>query len=72
MLLGLSVYLLNFIVGKSKNSKLAQAWLTAHRSLLENNFSVVGKSHDPRLQCLLFHAAQDIQTFLNGLHSFGL
>ncbi|KAK2176989.1 hypothetical protein NP493_626g00016 [Ridgeia piscesae] len=42
MLLGLSVYLLNFIVGKSKNSKLAQAWLTAHRSLLENNFSVVG------------------------------
>ena len=43
MLAGLGVYFLNFLAGKAKNSKLAQAWLTAHKSLLEENFHIVGK-----------------------------
>ena len=43
MLTGLGVYFLNFLAGKAKNSKLAQAWLAAHRQLLEENFTVVGK-----------------------------
>lgn len=42
MLAGLGVYFLNFLAGKSKNSKLAQTWLTVHKDLLEANFSVVG------------------------------
>ena len=43
MLAGLGAYFLNFLAGKTKNSKLAQAWLAAHKQLLEENFSIVGK-----------------------------
>jgi len=43
MLGGLAAYLLNFLAGKNKNSKLAQSWLAAHRQLLEDNFSVIGQ-----------------------------
>lgn len=42
MLGGLGVYLVNFLAGKAKNSKLATAWLSAHKALLEENFSIVG------------------------------
>jgi hypothetical protein len=42
MIAGLLVYSLNFCAGKSKNNKLANAWFTSHRSLLEENFSLVG------------------------------
>ncbi|XP_060598185.1 PAT complex subunit CCDC47-like [Ruditapes philippinarum] len=42
MLAGLGVYFLNFLAGKTKNSKLAQAWLTSHKQLLEDNFTIVG------------------------------
>ncbi|XP_048754306.2 PAT complex subunit CCDC47-like [Ostrea edulis] len=42
MLAGLGVYFLNFLQGKSKNHKLAQSWLNAHRDILEQNFSIVG------------------------------
>jgi hypothetical protein len=42
MIAGLVVYALNFFTGKSKNNKLANAWLASHRSLLEENFSLVG------------------------------
>ena len=43
MLAGLGVYLLNFLAGRTKNNKLAQAWLSANRQLLEDNFSVIGE-----------------------------
>jgi hypothetical protein len=43
MLAGLGVYFLNFLAGKAKNQKLAQSWLNAHRSLLEENFTIVGE-----------------------------
>ena len=43
MLAGLGVYFLNFLAGKSKNNRLAQAWLNAHKDILETNFSVVGE-----------------------------
>lgn len=42
MLGGLAAYLLNFLAGKNKNSKLAHSWLAAHRQLLEDNFSIIG------------------------------
>lgn len=42
MLAGLGAYLLNFLAGKAKNGKLAQAWLSAHRQLLDENFAVIG------------------------------
>ncbi|XP_052803160.1 PAT complex subunit CCDC47-like [Mya arenaria] len=42
MLAGLGVYFLNFLAGKTKNSKLAQAWFTSHKTLLDENFSLVG------------------------------
>jgi hypothetical protein len=43
MLTGLAVYFLNFIVGRSKNQRIANAWFSAHKTLLEENFSLVGK-----------------------------
>lgn len=43
MLAGLGVYLLNFVAGRNKNSKLAQAWLNTHKELLEANFHIVGE-----------------------------
>ncbi|XP_066992368.1 PAT complex subunit CCDC47 [Anabrus simplex] len=42
MIAGLVVYAINFFTGKSKNNKLANVWFSTHRSLLEENFSLVG------------------------------
>ncbi|XP_054265578.1 PAT complex subunit CCDC47 isoform X1 [Macrosteles quadrilineatus] len=42
MITGLIVYFLNFFAGRTKNYKLANAWYTTHKSLLEENFSLVG------------------------------
>merc|ERR1712141_787572 len=37
MIAGIVVYFLNFFTGKSKNQRLANAWFTAHKTLLESN-----------------------------------
>uniref|UniRef100_A0A4W4G541 PAT complex subunit CCDC47 n=1 Tax=Electrophorus electricus TaxID=8005 RepID=A0A4W4G541_ELEEL len=42
MVTGLLAYIMNYIVGKNKNSRLAQAWFNSHRELLESNFALVG------------------------------
>jgi hypothetical protein len=42
MVAGLVVYFINFVTGKSKNTKIANVWLQTHRQLLEDNFSLVG------------------------------
>ncbi|KAG9474443.1 hypothetical protein GDO78_004642 [Eleutherodactylus coqui] len=42
MVTGLLAYIMNYIIGKNKNSRLAQAWFNSHRELLESNFSLVG------------------------------
>lgn len=42
MLAGLGVYFLNFLAGKTKNNKLAQAWLASHKEILDANFAIVG------------------------------
>merc|ERR1719284_2134176 len=42
MTVGLVVYFLNFFTGKTKNQKMASAWFSANRTLLESNFSLVG------------------------------
>ena len=42
MIAGLVVYALNFFTGKSKNNKLANSWLSSHRTLLEENFCLIG------------------------------
>lgn len=42
MIAGLIVYFLNFATGKSKNTQIANAWFQSHKSLLEDNFSLVG------------------------------
>lgn len=39
---GLLVYFINFITGRSKNTQIANAWLNSHKSLLEDNFCLVG------------------------------
>lgn len=42
MIAGLTAYFANYIVGKNKNSKLANMWLSTHKSLLDENFALVG------------------------------
>ncbi|EHB07604.1 Coiled-coil domain-containing protein 47 [Heterocephalus glaber] len=42
MVTGLLTYIINYIVGKNKNSRHAQPWFNTQRELLENNFSLVG------------------------------
>ncbi|KAF0292681.1 Coiled-coil domain-containing protein 47 [Amphibalanus amphitrite] len=42
MIAGIVVYFINFVSGKTRNQKLANAWLSAHKNLLESNFSMVG------------------------------
>lgn len=41
-LLGLMIYFANYAMGKNKNVKIANAWLSAHKSFLEENFALVG------------------------------
>ncbi|XP_028404602.1 coiled-coil domain-containing protein 47-like [Dendronephthya gigantea] len=42
MIAGLAAYALNFFAGRSKNSKLATAWMKYNRSIMQDNFSIVG------------------------------
>uniref|UniRef100_A0A3P8YX76 PAT complex subunit CCDC47 n=1 Tax=Esox lucius TaxID=8010 RepID=A0A3P8YX76_ESOLU len=42
MVTGLLAYIMNYIIGKNKNSRLAAAWFNSHRELLESNFALVG------------------------------
>uniref|UniRef100_A0A671YAN5 PAT complex subunit CCDC47 n=1 Tax=Sparus aurata TaxID=8175 RepID=A0A671YAN5_SPAAU len=42
MVTGLLAYIMNYIIGKNKNSRLAQSWFSSHRELLESNFALVG------------------------------
>lgn len=42
MIAGLLAYFANYFIGRNKNSKLASLWLKTHRSLLDENFSVIG------------------------------
>lgn len=42
MIAGLVVYFINFFTGKAKNSKMASVWYSTHKSMLEDNFSLVG------------------------------
>lgn len=39
---GLVVYFINYAMGKNKNIKIANSWLSAHKQLLEENFALVG------------------------------
>lgn len=42
MLAGLLAYFANYFVGKNKNVKLANLWLSTHKTLLEDNFVLIG------------------------------
>ncbi|CAB4011539.1 coiled-coil domain-containing 47-like, partial [Paramuricea clavata] len=42
MIAGLAAYALNFFAGRSKNSKLATAWMKYNRTIMQDNFSIVG------------------------------
>lgn len=43
MVTGLLAYIMNYIIGKNKNSRLAHAWFNSHKELLESNFALVGE-----------------------------
>ncbi|CAG0915138.1 unnamed protein product [Notodromas monacha] len=42
ILSGLAVYILNFMIGRAKNAKIAQAWFACHKQILDENFALVG------------------------------
>lgn len=44
MIIGLLVYFINYIVGRSRNARIAEQWLIDHKQLLLDNFSLVGHS----------------------------
>ncbi|XP_034177939.1 PAT complex subunit CCDC47-like [Osmia lignaria lignaria] len=46
MVIGLLVYFINYIAGRSKNARIAKIWLTEHKPLLLDNFSLVGDTAD--------------------------
>lgn len=63
-LAGLAAYALNFFAGRSKNSRLATAWLKSNKELLESNFSVVGddgSSEEPQ-QGILVKESESLYT----------
>lgn len=41
-LAGLVVYFVNYALGKNKNIKIANSWLQAHKTFLEDQFALVG------------------------------
>lgn len=47
MLAGLLAYFANYFVGRSKNAKLANQWLSTHMQLLEDNFVLIGDDGKP-------------------------
>ncbi|KAL5235654.1 hypothetical protein ACI65C_003064 [Semiaphis heraclei] len=42
LIIGIVAYFANFFYGRSKNAQLADIWFKTHKSLLEDNFSLVG------------------------------
>jgi hypothetical protein len=42
LIIGIIAYFANFFYGRSKNAQLADIWFKTHKSLLEDNFSLVG------------------------------
>lgn len=42
MVIGLLVYFMNYVAGRSKNARIAEMWLMEHKQLLLDNFSLVG------------------------------
>ncbi|KAM7448211.1 Coiled-coil domain-containing protein 47 [Porites harrisoni] len=63
-LAGLAAYALNFFAGRSKNSRLATAWLKSNKELLESNFSIVGDdgSSDEPQQGVLVKESESLYT----------
>lgn len=46
IVLGMVVYLLNYLFGKMKNWQIAKEWYTTNKELLTKNFEVVGKGDE--------------------------
>lgn len=49
MVVGLLVYFINYVAGRSKNTRIAETWFAEHKQLLLDNFSLVGdtgRSHE--------------------------
>lgn len=51
MVTGLLAYIMNYIIGKNKNGRLAHSWFSSHRELLESNFALVGESFQLLSRC---------------------
>nr|XP_024648974.1 coiled-coil domain-containing protein 47 [Macaca nemestrina] len=68
MVTGLLAYIMNYIIGKNKNSRLAQAWFNTHRELLESNFTLVGNqfsdSLDTNWQIKVTMNDEDMDTYV--------
>ncbi len=62
MVTGLLAYIMSYLIGKNKNSRLAQAWFNSHRELLESNFALVGKCAS--LSSLFLHMLFSLPLFL--------
>lgn len=52
LVMAILVYFANFFYGRSKNARLADIWFKTHKSLLEDNFTLVGLYI--KMQCILY------------------
>jgi hypothetical protein len=59
MIAGILVYFLNFFTGKSKNQRLANAWFSAHKALLDSNFALVGDDGSKDVDDIETHLQKD-------------
>ncbi|KAF6018568.1 CCDC47 [Bugula neritina] len=59
LLTGMFIYFIAMLVGRSKNTTLAQAWFKANKDLLEASFSIVGddgNGTEPNTNVLMKHS----------------
>ncbi|KAF2364855.1 Protein of unknown function DUF1682 [Trinorchestia longiramus] len=72
LLLGLVIYFANFSIGRNKNAKLAMAWFEANRTLLTQQFALVGDDGKPPSESSSSNGASSAPVKRGGGGSAGL
>lgn len=70
MVAGLVVYFINYMVGRSKNARIAEQWLADHMQLLSENFSLLSHSNNssdnPRDNILMKESESQYNLYCSG------
>ena len=70
MVAGLLVYFVNYIAGRSKNSRIAESWFAENSQILQENFSLVGDTgrsrEDSSESCLVKESESQYSLYCSG------